>query len=118
MNLLDHTRIREFRPRCGSFVPGTHQLEQIPPSWSPPKILICHHESAARVEADVIRLFGDPDIHVVAVSPATVTATPEIGEYSGALTGIWNPHFAITVIYQDRLPAAAIASAEQSQAAA
>ena len=108
MNLLDHNNVREYRPRCGNVIPGTNHFETVAPAWSPPKVEIFSHDHAERVEAGVIRLFADPDIHVVAVSPATITATPEISQYSGKETGIWNPYFAVTVIYQDRLPAVAV----------
>lgn len=103
MNLLNHERVREFRQRCGNVIPGTNTFETIPPMWSPPKLLICSDKRSERVEADVIRLFKDPDYHVVSVSPATVTATPEVSSYSGNPTGYWGPHFVVTVIYQDRI---------------
>jgi hypothetical protein len=118
MNLLDHRNVRAFRVRCGSFIPGTNDCEQVHPHWSPPKVLICSDDRPDRVEAEVSRLFGDPDIHVVAVSPVSLTATPEIGNYSGNPTGVWQPHFAVTVIYQERLPVAQAPPAEPAHEAA
>jgi hypothetical protein len=47
-------------------------------------------------------LLARPDVHVCAVSPAAVCATPEIGRHSGEPTGVWAPYFVITVIYQQR----------------
>jgi hypothetical protein len=105
MNLLDHSQVREFRARSGPLIPGTNTFAQIPPSWSPPQVQIYEDTRPGWIMEAVNTLLTRSDIYVVAVSPAIVTATPEIGRYSGEPTGVWEPLFAVTVIYQERCSA-------------
>ncbi len=109
MNLLDHNCVREFRPTVGTVIPGTHCFEEVPPRWSPPRLQIYEDERPGWVMEAVSTLLASPDVHVIAVSPAALTATPEIGSHSGNPTGVWSPLYAVTVIYQNRLPESAAA---------
>jgi hypothetical protein len=103
MNLLDHTIIRDYRPRCGRVVSGTHQFETVAPCWSPPRLQILQSEHPDRLMQWVSNLLARDDLYVVAVSPAAVCALRESDSMNNPLL---MPHYTITVIYQDRLPEA------------
>lgn len=108
-NLYDRARVVPFAPSLRHTPDGGS--EPVPSCWGPPKVQIYEDERMGWVMDQVNILLARPDVHVCAISPAAVCATPEISGYSGEPTGVWTPYFAITVIYQQRL-------AESAQAAA
>jgi hypothetical protein len=99
MNLLDHHNIREYRPRCGKIIPGTNQFETVAPSWSPPRLQILESEHSDRLMQWVSNLLGRDDLHVCAISPASVCALRESDSVNNPLL---MPHYTITIIYQLR----------------
>lgn len=105
MNLYDSSRVIPFKPELRFLPDGASQ--RVPSCWGPPQVQIFEDERAGWVMEAVNTLLARPDVHVCAVSPAAVCATPEIGRHSGEPTGVWSPSFAITVIYQQRTPQAA-----------
>lgn len=102
MNLLAHANVRDYRPRCGKLIPGTNTFETIAPLWGPPQVQVYEDERVGWIMESVNTLMARPDVHVCAIAPVALTATPEIGRHSGEPTGVWQPHYAITVIYQAR----------------
>jgi hypothetical protein len=104
MNLLDHNKVREYRPRCGKINPETGQFGTVVPSWSPPRLQILESEHADRLMQWVSNLLARDDLHVVAVSPAAVCALRESDSTNNPLL---MPHYTVTVIYQERSPEAA-----------
>ena len=68
------------------------------------RIAKCRDYRVERVETEVTRLLADPDIHVVAVGPASITVALATWNNTWTICGLRQPHFAATVIYQDRLP--------------
>ena len=115
MNLLDHTSIRDYRPRCGRVISGTHQFETVAPSWSPPRLQILQSEHPDRLMQWVSNLLARDDLHVVAVSPAAVCALRESDSTNNPLL---MPHYTVTVIYQERITSAACEPVDPMQAAA
>jgi hypothetical protein len=115
MNLLDHTSIRDYRPRCGRVISGTHQFETVAPSWSPPRLQILESEHPDRLMQWVSTLLARDDLHVVAVSPAAVCALRESDSTNNPLLML---HYTITIIYQDRITPAAFEQVDPSATAA
>jgi hypothetical protein len=115
MNLLDHTNIRDYRPRCGRVVSGTHQFETVPPSWSPPRLQILQSEYPDRLMQWVSTLLARDDLHACAVSPAAVGALHGSDSMSNPLL---MPHYTITVIYQERITPPPCEPVDQTYAAA
>ena len=95
MNLLDHNNVRQFRTVIGS-ITG----QQILPCWSAPQAKIIEGSSSVLVAQNVSKLLANEDIHVCAVSPAAISMAG-----AGVETYSWT---AVTVIYQERLPAASL----------
>ena len=115
MNLLDHNSIRAYRPRCGNVNRQTGQFETVAPSWSPPRLQILESEHPDRLMQWVSTLLARDDLHVCAVSPAAVCALRESDSMNNLLL---MPHYTITVIYQERITAAACEPVDPMQAAA
>jgi hypothetical protein len=115
MNLLDHNNIRDFRPRCGRVISGTHQFETVAPSWSPPRLQILQSEYPDRLMQWVTTLLARDDLHICAVSPAAVCAVRESDSVNNPLL---TPHYTITIIYQLRTTPATSEQLDPSAVAA
>ena len=115
MNLLDHKNLREYRARCGKINPETGRFETIVPSWSPQRLQILESEHADRLMQWVSTLLARDDLHIVAVSPATVCALRESDSMNNPLL---MPHYTVTVIYQDRMAPAEYEQVDSSALAA
>ena len=116
MNLLDHNNVRRYWPASGNVVAGIHQFEALPPCWSPPRLCIFAHSEAERVDELVSRFLSDMSVHIIAVSPAAIG--PGWWPYDHRPAGEPVPHFAVSVLYQERLTPAASESVDQTPAAA
>jgi hypothetical protein len=101
--------------QCPSQSCLTRRVHPVAPSWSPPWLQILESEHADRLMQWVSNLLARDDLHIVAVSPATVSALYESDSTNNPLL---TPHYTITVIYQDRMPPAACEQVDSSAAAA
>jgi len=102
---------REFRPRCGNFIPGTLQFQTVTPTWSPPRLQIYESEYPGRLMEWVNIVFARDDLHVCAVSPAAVCALRESDSINNPRLA---PHYTGTVRYQERITRPASAPLEQT----
>jgi hypothetical protein len=102
-------------PICGRVISGIHQFETVAPSWSPPRLQILESEHADRLMQWVSNLLARDDLHICAVSPATVCTLRESDSMNNPLL---MPHYTIPVIYQLRTAPGASEQVDLSAVAA